>query len=47
MREKILAKLWDVLLVSCMVLGASSAITLAIVIPFISFGWLHAGFCGK
>lgn len=47
MREKILAKCWDVLLVSSMVLGASSAITLAITIPFVAFGYLHAGFCGK
>lgn len=47
MRDKILAKCWDVMLVSSMVLGASIAITLAITIPFMAFGWLHAGFCGK
>lgn len=45
MRDKILAKVYDALLFSGMVLGASTAITLAVAIPFMSFSILRSGFC--
>jgi len=46
-RIKILAKCYDFLIASAMIAGSSLLITLAITLPFMAFGQLHAGFCGK
>lgn len=46
-RQKVLAKAYDVLLVTAMVCASSLFVTSAVALPFIAFGYLHAGFCGK
>jgi hypothetical protein len=45
MREKILAVCYDLLVGAGMILGASIAISIAITIPFVAFGFLHGAFC--
>lgn len=45
MRDKIMAVCYDLLIGSGMILGASVAISIAITIPFVSFGYLHSAFC--
>lgn len=45
MRDKILAVCYDLLIGSGMILGTSIAISIAITIPFVAFGFLHSAFC--
>lgn len=45
MRDKIMAVLYDLLMGAGMILGASVAISIAITIPFVAFGFLHSAFC--
>jgi len=45
MRDKIMAVCYDLLMGSLMILGASIAISVAITIPFVAFGFLHSAFC--
>ncbi len=45
MRDKIMAVCYDLLVGGGMILGASVAISVAITIPFVAFGFLHSAFC--
>ena len=45
MRDKILSVCYDLMIGSGMILGASIAISIAITIPFVAFGFLHSAFC--
>ena len=45
MRDKIMAVCYDFMAGGGMVLAGSVAITIAITIPFVAFGFLHNAFC--
>jgi len=45
MRDKIMAICYDLMMGAGMVFLASVAISLAITIPFVAFGFLHSAFC--